>query len=383
MCAGAAAHEAGDVAFDELSLSISCSQCRTAAKDDQPLLVRVMVVVRPELLAGIDVVHVSGEELGADPLGDPGLSNAESLVLHFRVARNREHVGDLHIRKATLLASQNVGATTQGSRIAARLPRRLIFMYLGAQSEVHRPRRARLSGMLGHCPRQRTVRKGQYGPRVRLLVARCEVLYTGRLTARLPEAVRLLMFKADGSFLVHDDAGGFRPLNWMTPPTVVEEEGDTIVVRKRAGKSEDRLEVRLLEVLSDTTHGLDATPLEKDGVERHLQEELAAQPDVLGDGLRLVRREWPTDIGPVDLMCRNESGDWIAVEIKRVGTIDAVEQLGRYLERIELDACRGVLAAQTIKPQARTLAESRGIRCVEVDLAVLRGEREPELTLFA
>jgi len=218
---------------------------------------------------------------------------------------------------------------------------------------------------------------------MRLLVARCEVLYTGRLTARLPKAVRLLMFKADGSFLVHDDAGGYRPLNWMTPPTVVEEEGDTIVVRKRAGKSEDRLEVRLLEVLSDTTHGLDATPLEKDGVERHLQEELAAQPDVLGDGLRLVRREWPTDIGPVDLMCRNESGDWIAVEIKRVGTIDAVEQLGRYLERIELDACRGVLAAQTIKPQARTLAESRGIRCVEVDLAVLRGEREPELTLFA
>src|SRR5204863_2751304 len=181
-----------------------------------------------------------------------------------------------------------------------------------------------------------TVRTGQYGPpTMRLLVARCEVLYTGRLTARLPEAVRLLMFKADGSFLVHDDAGGYRPLK---------------------------------EVLSDTTHGLDATPLEKDGVERHLQEELAAQPGVLGDGLRLVRREWPTDIGPVDLMCRNESGDWIAVEIKRVGTIDAVEQLGRYLERIELDTCRGVLAAQTIKPQARTLAESRGIRCVEVDL---------------
>jgi len=230
----------------------------------------------------------------------------------------------------------------------------------------------------------KTVRNGQYGPAaVRLLVARCEVLYTGRLTARLTEAVRLLMFKADGSFLVHDDAGGYRPLNWMTPPTVVEEDGGVIVVRKRAGKTEDRLEVRLLEVLSDTMHALDATPLEKDGVERHLQEELAAQPGVLGDGLHLVRREWPTDIGPVDLMCRDESGDWIAVEIKRVGTIDAVEQLGRYLERIELESCRGVLAAQTIKPQARTLAESRGIRCVEVDLAVLRGEREPDLTLFA
>jgi len=213
---------------------------------------------------------------------------------------------------------------------------------------------------------------------MRLLVARCEVLYTGRLTARLPEAVRLLMFKADGSFLVHDDAGGFRPLNWMTPPTVVEEEAGSIVVRKRAGKTEDRLEVRLLEVLSDLTLELDATPLEKDGVERHLQEELAAQPEALGEPLRLVRREWPTDIGPVDLMCRDEAGQWVAVEIKRVATIDAVEQLGR-----ELEACRGVLAAQTIKPQARTLAEARGIRCVEVDLAVLRGEREPELTLFA
>jgi hypothetical protein len=218
---------------------------------------------------------------------------------------------------------------------------------------------------------------------MRLLVARCEVLYTGRLTARLPEAVRLLMFKADGSFLVHDDAGGFRPLNWMTPPTVIEEEGDVIVVRKRAGKSEDRLEVRLVDVLSDVAHALDATPLEKDGVERHLQEELAAQPAVLGEGLTLVRREWPTDIGPVDLMCRDGAGGWVAVEIKRVGTIDAVEQLGRYLERLELDRCRGILAAQSIKPQARTLAESRGIGCVEVDLAVLRGERKPELTLFA
>jgi len=218
---------------------------------------------------------------------------------------------------------------------------------------------------------------------MRLVVARCEVTYTGRLTTVLPEATRLLMFKEDGSFLVHDDAGGYKPLNWMTPPTVVEEDGDTIVVRKRAGKTEDRLEVRLLDVLSDVTHELDATQLEKDGVERHLQEELAAQPGVLGDGLHLVRREWPTDIGPVDLMCRDENGDWVAVEIKRVGTIDAVEQLGRYLERIELDSCRGVLAAQAIKPQARTLAESRGIRCIEVDLAVLRGEREPELTLFA
>ena len=218
---------------------------------------------------------------------------------------------------------------------------------------------------------------------MRLMVARCEVVYTGRLTARLPEAVRLLMFKTDGSFLVHDDAGGYRPLNWMTPPSVVEEQDDRIVVRKRAGKSEDRLEIRVTELLSDVTHDMgESAALQKDGVERHLQEELAAQPNALGQDLRLVRREWPTDIGPVDLMCRDEKGDWVAVEIKRIGTIDAVEQLTRYLERIEIEGCRGVLAAQSIKPQARTLAEARGIACVEVDLAVLRGEREPDLTLF-
>ena len=221
---------------------------------------------------------------------------------------------------------------------------------------------------------------------MRLVVARCEVLYTGRLTARLPEAVRLLMFKADGSFLVHDDAGGYRPLNWMTPPTVIEESDGVISVRKRAGKAEDRLEVRIAEVVSDSVHEMgEAAPLEKDGVEYGLQAELAAQPAALGEELSLVRREWPTDIGPVDLMCRDTEGGWVAVEIKRVGTIDAVEQLTRYLDRIrpELDDCRGILAAQSIKPQARTLAASRDIRCVEVDLAVLRGQREPELTLFA
>ena len=217
---------------------------------------------------------------------------------------------------------------------------------------------------------------------MRLVVARCEVLYTGRLTARLPEAVRLLVFKADGSFLVHDDAGGFRPLNWMTPPTVLEEGEGTLVVRKRAGKSEDRLEVRLAEVLSDVTHDMgESAALQKDGVERDLQAELAAQPQALGEDLSLVRREWPTDIGPVDLMCRDDTGGWVAVEVKRVATIDAVEQLSRYLERIDGE-CRGVLAAQAVKPQARTLAEARGIRCVEVDLEVLRGEREPDLTLF-
>ena len=218
---------------------------------------------------------------------------------------------------------------------------------------------------------------------MRLVVARCEVVYTGRLTARLPEAVRLLMFKADGSLLVHDDSGSYKPLNWMTAPCVIEESEGSIVVRKRAGKTEDRLEIRIAEILSQVTHDMgESVALQKDGVERHLQEELAAQPAALGEALHLVRREWPTDIGPVDLMCRDEEGAWVAVEIKRVATIDAVEQLCRYLERIDGD-CRGVLAAQSVKPQARTLAEARGIRCIEVDLAVLRGERDPDLTLFS
>jgi RecB family endonuclease NucS len=223
---------------------------------------------------------------------------------------------------------------------------------------------------------------------VRLIVARCEVTYTGRLTAHLPESTRLLMVKADGAVLVHADAGGFKPLNWMTPPTILEEGDGLIVVRKRAGRSEDRLEIRLLEVLSDVEHEMgEAAALEKDGVERDLQEVLAASPEVLAEGLRLERREWPTDIGPVDLMCRDEDGGWVAVELKRVATIDAVEQLARYLERIRLDpakaACQGILAAQQFKPQAVTLAEARGIRCAVVDLATLRGEREPELTLFS
>ena len=222
---------------------------------------------------------------------------------------------------------------------------------------------------------------------MRLLVARCEVRYTGRLTAHLPEATRLLMLKSDGSVLVHADCGGYRPLNWMTPPTVIEEEPGLLVVRKRAGKTEDRLEIRLAEVLSDVEHAMDEeVGLMKDGVERDLQEALAARPERLEEELRLVRREWATDIGPVDLMCRDADDGWVAVEVKRVGTIEAVEQLTRYLGFIRVDPakerCRGILAAQSFKPQAVTLAESRGIRCVEVDLAVLRGEREPELTLF-
>jgi RecB family endonuclease NucS len=205
------------------------------------------------------------------------------------------------------------------------------------------------------------------------------------------------MIKADGTFMVWADGGGqsVKPLNWMTPPTVIEEMGNPptrITVRKRAqGPDGDRLEIDITEILSDATHDMgppdEDAALAKDGVEAHLQELLAERPAWCGDGLRLVRREWPTDIGPVDLMCRDADDEWVAVEVKRVAGIEAVEQLSRYLERIRLDpafaSCRGVLAAQTIKPQACVLAAARGIECAEVDLAVLRGEREPDLRLFA
>jgi RecB family endonuclease NucS len=229
---------------------------------------------------------------------------------------------------------------------------------------------------------------------MRLIVARCEVSYLGRLTTVLPEAVRLLMMKADGTFMVWADGGGpnVKPLNWMSPPTVIEEQREAdgrlegLVVRRR--RQQDRLEVSISEVLWDVEHELDALAgLEKEGVERELQELLADAPGSCGEGFRLVRREWPTDIGPVDLMCRDGDDEWIAVEVKRIATIEAVEQLVRYLERIRLDpamaSCRGVLAAQVIKPQARVLALSRGIDCVEVDADVLRGDRQPELRLFA
>jgi RecB family endonuclease NucS len=227
---------------------------------------------------------------------------------------------------------------------------------------------------------------------MRLIVARCEVSYTGRLSTVLPEAVRLLMIKADGTFMVWADGGGpVKPLNWMIPPTVIEQEVDSdgelkrLIVRKQ--RQEEQLDIAIAEIFSDVEHELDVLmALEKEGVERELQELLADAPQWCGEGLRLVRREWPTDIGPVDLMCKDEEDEWIAVEIKRIATIDAVEQLTRYLERIRQDpalgSCRGVLAAQTIKPQARVLALSRGIECVEVDPEILRGEREPDLRLF-
>jgi len=218
---------------------------------------------------------------------------------------------------------------------------------------------------------------------VRLIVARCSVEYSGRLSARLPEALRLLMIKSDGSVLVHADCGGYKPLNWMTPPTAIEEDAESIVVRKVKG--EDRLDIRLIEVLSDSEHSMEIDGgLQKDGVERHLQELLADRCTVLGEGWSLVRREYPTDIGPVDLLCRDEQGAYVAVEIKRRGEIDGLEQLGRYLERLRpaLGTVRGVLAAQAFTQQARTLAAARGINCVPLDYDALRGIEPNTPTLF-
>jgi RecB family endonuclease NucS len=238
------------------------------------------------------------------------------------------------------------------------------------------------------------IRSSGYRPPVRLIVARCEVTYIGRTTTVLPEAVRLLMCKGDGTFMVWADGGSpnVKPLNWMTPPTVLSEEHDAggaltrLVVRKQ--RDDERLEIAIAETMADVAHELDVlVSLEKEGLERELQELLADAPHWCGEGFRLVRREWPTDIGPVDLMCRDTQDEWVAVEIKRIATMEAVEQLTRYLERIRLDpamaACRGVLVAKWIKPQARVLAGARGIDCVEIDVEVLRGNREPELRLFA
>jgi RecB family endonuclease NucS len=232
---------------------------------------------------------------------------------------------------------------------------------------------------------------------VRLIVARCQVSYIGRTTTVLPEAVRLLMCKGDGTFMVWADGGGeggprVKPLNWMTPPTVLTEERDSagaltgLVVRKQ--RSDERLEIAVAELIADIDHELDVlASLEKQGLERELQLLLADAPHWCGEGFRLVRREFPTNIGPVDLMCRDPSDEWVAVEIKRVATMDSVVQLTRYLDRIRLDpamaSCRGVLVAKWVKPQARVLARAHGIDCVEIDVEVLRGAREPELRLFA
>jgi endonuclease len=227
---------------------------------------------------------------------------------------------------------------------------------------------------------------------VRLVVARCQVDYAGRLTAHLPMATRLLMVKNDGSVLVHSDGGSYKPLNWMSPPCKVvegtsEEGSDEWLV---TGKDGDTLRILLEEVLHDSLHDLGIDPgLQKDGVEKHLQELLAEHPSTLADGLTLVRREYPTAIGPVDLMCRDAQGASVAVEIKRRGEIDGVEQLTRYLDLLNREPLltakgpvRGIFAAQAIKPQARVLAEDRGIACAVVDYDALRGMDDPTERLF-
>ncbi|MFZ2504295.1 MAG: endonuclease NucS [Nocardioides sp.] len=232
---------------------------------------------------------------------------------------------------------------------------------------------------------------------MRLLVARCQVDYAGRLTAHLPMATRVLMIKADGSVLVHADGGSYKPLNWMSPPCHLREgttdDGQvewTVTSRASAKGPEDTLRILIEEVLHDSQHDLGVDPgLQKDGVEKHLQELLAEHPGTLADGLTLVRREYPTAIGPVDLMCRDAEGRHVAVEIKRRGEIDGVEQLTRYLELLNRDPLltskgqiRGIFAAQEIKPQARVLATDRGIGCSVVDYDALRGMDDPEHRLF-
>lgn len=225
---------------------------------------------------------------------------------------------------------------------------------------------------------------------MRLVVARCQVDYAGRLTAHLPMATRVIMVKADGSVLVHSDGGSYKPLNWMSPPCTLREgttDDGVVEWTVSAAKSDDTLRILLEEVLHDSSHDLGVDPgLRKDGVEKHLQELLAEHTATLGTGMSLVRREYMTAIGPVDLLCRDDAGAAVAVEIKRRGEIDGVEQLTRYLELMNRDPqlrpVRGVFAAQEIKPQARVLAEDRGIECVVLDYDALRGIDDPSLRLF-
>jgi endonuclease len=219
---------------------------------------------------------------------------------------------------------------------------------------------------------------------MRLVIATCTVDYVGRLSAHLPRATRLLMVKADGSISVHSDGKAYKPLNWMTQPCDLRVEPGRWIVTNTKGES---LTIVIDEIHLDVGHDLGADPgLQKDGVEAHLQELLAANPGLLLGGLRLVRREYPTGIGPVDLLCRDAEGRAVAVEIKRRGEIDGVEQLARYIERLDLDGrlrpVRGLLAAQQIKPQAQVVAAARGIQCVEVDYDDLRAAGTDRLTLF-
>jgi RecB family endonuclease NucS len=219
---------------------------------------------------------------------------------------------------------------------------------------------------------------------VRLVIARCSVDYVGRLTAHLPSAQRLILVKADGSVSIHADDRAYKPLNWMSPPCTLQEAPGVWTVTNKAG---EQLVLTIEEMLHDSSHELGVDPgLVKDGVEAHLQVLLAAHPGALGEGMTLVRREYPTPIGPVDLLCRDATGVSVAVEIKRRGEIDGVEQLTRYLELMNRDALlapvRGIFAAQEIKPQARVLALDRGIECITIDYEALRGADDPTARLF-
>jgi RecB family endonuclease NucS len=219
---------------------------------------------------------------------------------------------------------------------------------------------------------------------VRLVIARCTVDYSGRLTAHLPEATRLIMVKADGTLAIHSDGNASKPLNWMIAPNVLEMHDDRWEVTNAKA---ERLTIWIDEILEDVTHELGDDPgLVKDGVEAHLQELLAATPETLEEGLTLIRREYPTDIGPVDLLCSDSSEATVAVEVKRRGEIDGVEQLSRYIERLNNDTrlapVRGIFVAQSIAPQARVMAEARGIEAIEVDYDGLREAEDTELRLF-
>ncbi|HEY5049384.1 MAG TPA: endonuclease NucS [Acidothermaceae bacterium] len=219
---------------------------------------------------------------------------------------------------------------------------------------------------------------------MRLVIARCSVDYVGRLTAHLPSAQRLILVKADGSVSIHADDRAYKPLNWMSPPCTLQEAPGVWTVTNKAG---EQLVLTIEELLHDSSHELGVDPgLVKDGVEAHLQVLLAAHPGALGEGMTLVRREYPTPIGPVDLLCRDATGVSVAVEIKRRGEIDGVEQLTRYLELMNRDALlapvRGIFAAQEIKPQARVLALDRGIECITIDYDALRGADDPTARLF-
>lgn len=219
---------------------------------------------------------------------------------------------------------------------------------------------------------------------VRLVIARCSVEYQGRLSARLPEATRLIMVKADGTLAIHSDGNASKPLNWMVAPNVVEHHEDRWVVTNSKGET---LTIRIHEVFTDVVHELGEDPgLEKDGVEAHLQELLAERPWILEEGLVLIRREYPTDIGPVDLLCADPASGTVAVEVKRRGNIDGVEQLARYLERLSEDPrlipVRGIFAAEVVAPQARVYAESKGIKAVEIDYSGLKEAESAHLRLF-